>query len=90
MRASQSGVLGILQDRLVVWERDFASHYVIPLLLLLVLLFLPLLVHVGFLQTLLRHRLTSVDMVGKILLGQIRRRVGCGDHMVRDLLRALG
>jgi len=29
-------------------------------------------------------------MVGKILLSQIRRRVQCGDDMVRDLLRAFG
>lgn len=59
-------------------------HHVVLLLLLL----LALLLQVRLLEALLWHLLVPIH-VGHILLIEIRRRVGRGEDMIRDLLCAL-
>lgn len=70
---------------MMVLKRRFANHHVV----LLLLLFLSLLLKVHLLKTLLRHLLAPIHVVGHLLITEIRRRMGCGDDMIRNLLRAL-
>ena len=76
----------------MVLESNLTRHHVVclVLLLLLLLLFLSLLMQIGFFQALLRYGLISVEMVRHVLIGEVRRRVRCGNDMVCDFLGALG